>query len=56
MGRSILGFAAVKATRATAFFYNVWTCHGGNSFLLFVSCGPLFYYYINNLNSGMEFT
>jgi hypothetical protein len=20
------------------------------------SCGPFFYYYINNLNSGMEFT
>lgn len=36
MGRSILGFAAVKATRATAFFYNVWTCHGGNSCLLFL--------------------
>ncbi|KAB1222897.1 hypothetical protein CJ030_MR2G013613 [Morella rubra] len=28
MGRSFLGFAAVKAARPTAFFYNVWTRHG----------------------------
>lgn len=56
MGRSILGFAAVTATRATPFFYYVWTCHGGNSCLLFLSCRPFFYYYTNNLNSSMEFT
>ena len=31
MGRSILGFAAIKGKRLTSFSYDLWTGYGGNS-------------------------